>query len=67
MCNLCSNDPDTVKNERQLHEYAASQMRMLADKLDLIAQGKLKPHSDQAKVVSAISRNVITFLVDEWM
>jgi hypothetical protein len=67
MCNLCSKDPDVVLREQRKMLEQVNDLRRLANKLELMAGGHIRPHTFEAKRITMIARNVIRYLVDEWM
>jgi hypothetical protein len=67
MCRLCSKDKEVVSRERVRMMNEADNLRRLANKIDLIAAGHIKPHSHEVGPVTSIARHAIRYLVEEWM
>lgn len=65
MCDLCNLDERERAIKDLQHEVEA--LRRLADKLQLVSEGRIKPHTHDAEGVSTTARHVIRFLVEEWM
>ena len=55
------------KQERREYEFIADQLRKLSHKFDALANGSIKAHPDDAKLVAVMARNIIQYLVAEWM
>jgi hypothetical protein len=67
MCDLCSSYPDERKRAQKTLLAEAENLRRLANKLELIATGHIKPHSHEVGPVTSIARKAIRYLVEEWM
>lgn len=67
MCGLCSDDLGERENEKRRNQYLAADLRRMADKIEQLADGKIKPHSEDAKNMSYIAHGLIRELVAEWM
>lgn len=67
MCNLCDSDIEVrVKEANRLREVAA-RMERLARHYNMMANGQLKPHSQEAVGTGATARAVIRDLVEDWV
>jgi hypothetical protein len=67
MCELCSHD----NAERELAEKTTlSQSLMaeeLAQRLNLLAHRKIKPHTDEAKLIGENFRRLVRELAPDWL
>jgi transposase len=65
MCDLCNSMTEDRARAELRNE--AERLRRLAVMLDNMADGRIRPHTDSAETLGSIARNVIRYLVDEWM
>jgi hypothetical protein len=67
MCQLCSTEITEKTTAREAQRYIAARLRMLANMLDEVANGKIKPHSDDGVEVSRYALAVVKSLMEEWV
>lgn len=67
MCNLCSPDKEAQDAERAALRRAARDMCRFACFLRHLEEGREHPHSEEAVRKAALARNIIRYLVEEWM
>lgn len=67
MCNLCSNDPNEREKARKYQEIIADDLERLAANYRDMAHGRIKPHTDAAKIVALRATSLVRHLVDEWV
>jgi hypothetical protein len=67
MCNLCSTDPAEKKRAEESHKYWATRFESLAADYRRLAERRISPHSEEAKMIGARARLVIRLLVGDWI
>ena len=67
MCGLCSDNPSERSRAKEYHLEIATQLNDLARDYRNFAQDVIKPHTDEAKLVSLRAMNIIRHLVDDWL
>ena len=65
MCALCAENEKEAERKR-LVAYA-TRLRELASKYDAMANGRIKPHTDEAKNIGFAARMVVRELVEQWV
>ncbi len=65
MCNLCDHEKRT--QEIKTLQGRAVRLRVLASHYDALADLRIQPHSEKAKVVGFLAKNLIRELVEEWV
>lgn len=67
MCDLCSRDQEELYRRRKHLIYVAGKLEELASDLRAMAAGRLKPHTEDARLVAIGARSVIRKLVADWL
>jgi hypothetical protein len=56
-----------TKEEQNEYKIIADQCERLATQFHALASGRIKPHTEDAKFVGIMARNLIRLLVNDWM
>lgn len=67
MCMLCSGEETERIVERKRLQYQASLLRNLADEIDALSNGQIKPHTERAKLVTTRATMAIKTLAEDWL
>jgi len=67
MCDLCDSDEIARLNARGVVRRKADELKSIAKYFDLLADGDSKPHGEEAKNRMIQIRNMIRYLVAEWL
>lgn len=67
MCELCSSDQDEVSHHREGIKLEADLMMHFAEKLKMLADGKMNPHGEGAKLMGIKARLIVRYLAADWI
>ncbi len=67
MCNLCDDNEAVRKAEQDATFRAASNLRKLATKLNMLAFGDIEPHSEESEEIGRLARAAIKYLAQNWL
>ena len=67
MCDLCSEEDGKRAKAKDDMRTWAGHLESLAGLYRQLANGGLKPHTNEAKIVGAKARALVRHLVDEWI
>ncbi len=67
MCMLCSKDITDVKIAREHQKSLSIRLVTLANSIADLSLGHIKPHTDEARLVSMQAHGIIRELVQEWL
>ena len=64
MCELCTMKP---ADRYKAMQFRARQLEQFASQVMRLADGTLDPHSEEVKSVAAQARQLIRYLVEDWL
>jgi phage-related tail protein len=67
MCELCTKDPVEKKNVVENLHAEAEKFRRFANKITAMANGTIKPHSEEAGKMANDAKHLIHVLVVGWL
>ncbi len=67
MCQLCSNNEDEVRREREHLKYLVIQLERVTKYYRGLASGSIKPHQKRGKTINPVAKTVIRLLVEDWV
>ena len=66
MCELCGEEKEAANYRKGLLSRAED-IKKFAYRLESLASGKTKPHSDETKRLMISARAIIRYLVEDWL
>lgn len=67
MCELCASDREDRERAKREVRSLAEMLRGMARDLERMANGRIKPHGEQAKTMGIKARAIIRRLAADWM
>lgn len=67
MCQMCGDDEKSKRDYREGLRDRAVQLRGLANRIENYADGKILPHTQEARNLAIVATNAVKFLVEDWL
>ncbi len=67
MCDLCSEIREVRESARAVLGYEEAKLEKMAFYLRQLRTNKMTPHSEEAKKIAMQARNIIRYLVNDWL